>query len=99
MSENIKYSYDLEEIPANFDKYIAKINKDIQDYIRNTPEISKIAHHTRDAHANGYAALKAEVEILTNLPEELAQGIYKQAGKYKLSCGFRTDHLVCCPIN
>ena len=83
MSENVKYSYDLEEIPANFDKYIAKINKDIQDYIRNTPEISKIAHHTRDAHANGYAALKAEVEILTNLPEELAQGIYKQAGKYE----------------
>ncbi|OCK51312.1 catalase [Chryseobacterium sp. CBo1] len=83
MSDYIKYSYDLEEIPENFDQYIAKINKDIVDYIRNTPEISKISHHTRDAHANGYAVLKAEVEILGNLAPELAQGIYAKPGIYE----------------
>lgn len=83
MNEYIKYSYDLEEIPEHFDDYIAKINKDIVDYIRNTPELSNIKYHTRDAHANGYAALKAEVEILDNLPPELAQGIYAKPGKYE----------------
>ncbi|MGN5955701.1 catalase family protein [Sphingobacterium lactis] len=83
MSNYIKYSYELEEIPENFDEYIAKINKDIVDYIRNTPELSNIKHHTRDAHANGYAVLKAEVEILNNLPEELSQGIYANPGNYE----------------
>ncbi|WP_312400100.1 catalase family protein [Chryseobacterium sp.] len=81
--EYVKYDYKLEEIPENFEDYINKINKDIVDYIRNTPKLSRAHNYTRDAHANGYAALKAEVEILPNLPEELAQGIYKNAGKHE----------------
>jgi myo-inositol-1-phosphate synthase len=76
MEDYIKYSYEVEEIPENFDEYITTINNDIREYIKNTPNLSRATHHTRDAHANGYAVLKAEVEILDNLSEELAQGIY-----------------------
>ena len=82
MEEYIKYSYEVEEIPENFDEYITTINNDIREYIKNTPNLSRATHHTRDAHANGYAVLKAEVEILDNLPEELAQGIYSKPGKH-----------------
>ena len=83
MEEYIKYSYEVEEIPENFDEYITTINNDIREYIKNTPNLSRATHHTRDAHANGYAVLKAEVEILDNLPEELAQGIYAKPGKHQ----------------
>ncbi|QIY83813.1 catalase family protein [Chryseobacterium sp. NEB161] len=83
MEEYIKYSYEVEEIPENFEEYITTINNDIREYIKNTPNLSRATHHTRDAHANGYAVLKAEVEILDNLPEELAQGIYAKPGKHQ----------------
>ncbi len=81
--EYIKYSPDLEEIPENFEEYMATINKDIQNYIQETKQLSNINHYTRDAHANGYAALKAEFEIMGNLPPELSQGVYAQAGKHE----------------
>lgn len=81
--EYIKYSPDLEEIPENFEEYMATINKDIQNYIQETKQLSNIKHYTRDAHANGYAALKAEFEIMGNLPPELSQGVYAQAGKHE----------------
>ena len=70
MEEYIKYSYEVEEIPENFDEYITTINNDIREYIKNTPHLSRATQHTRDAHANGYAVLKAEVEILDNLPSK-----------------------------
>lgn len=79
----IKYQPELEEIPDNFEEYMATITKDIREYIHQTKDLSKIQHYTRDAHANGYAALKASVEILDNLPPELAQGIYAKAGKHE----------------
>ncbi len=81
--EYIKYSPDLEEIPENFEEYMSTINKDIQNYIQETKKLSNINHYTRDAHANGYAALRAEFEILGNLAPELAQGVYAQAGKHE----------------
>lgn len=81
--EYIQYKPELEEIPENFKEYMATINNDIQNYIKETKTLSHINHYTRDAHANGYAALKAEFEILSGLPSELAQGIYAQPGKHE----------------
>lgn len=82
-NQPIKYSPELEEIPENFAEYMATITKDIREYIEKTKDLSKIQHYTRDAHANGYAALKASVEILPNLPSELAQGIYAKPGTHE----------------
>lgn len=41
------------------------------------------AHAIRCVHAKSHALLEAEVEILDNLPPELAQGIFAQPGTYK----------------
>ena len=41
MEEYIKYSYEVEEIPENFDEYITTINNDIREYIKNTPNLSR----------------------------------------------------------
>ena len=64
------------------------ITSDIKDFVKRSREVSKTDHNTRDAHAKGYAALKAEFTILENLPQELAQGIFSKPGKHEAAIRF-----------
>lgn len=79
----VKFAPNLERIEADFDQKVRRITDDIQQYITNSPNISGVNYHTRDAHAKGYAAVRAEFEILNDLPAELAQGLYAQPGRYE----------------
>lgn len=81
--EYILFSQEAEDLPADFDQHVATINADITKFVERSPTVSNTNYHTRDAHAKGYAALKAEFTILDNLPEELAQGIYARPGKHE----------------
>lgn len=82
-NQYIKFDKEIENIPENFDEYMEKIVNDIKEYIKNSKQINNTNYNTRDAHAKGYAALRAEFTILDNLPEELAQGIYANPGKHE----------------
>jgi hypothetical protein len=79
----IKYASITEDIPADFDKKVDEITADIAAYVRESRERNKLSYHTRDAHAKGYSALKAEFTVLDNLPPEYAQGFYATPKKYE----------------
>lgn len=47
-------------------------------------------HAIRDAHAKNHGILRAELEIYSDLPEHLSQGIFKQPKKYPVIIRFST---------
>ncbi|NII81058.1 catalase family protein [Pedobacter sp. SG908] len=81
--EYILFSQEAEDLPKDFEQHTAAINADVKAFVERSPSVSNTNYHTRDAHAKGYAALKAEFTIFDNLPEELAQGIYAHPGKHE----------------
>lgn len=81
--EYIRFSPELENIPEDFNAHMETITADIRDYIKRSKEVSGISYHSRDAHAKGYAALKAEFRVLDKLPPELAQGLYATPAVYE----------------
>ena len=82
-SEYVLFSQEAEDLPKNFEQHVATINADVKAFVERSPSVSNTNYHTRDAHAKGYAALKAEFTTLDNLPEELAQGIYAHPDKHE----------------
>jgi len=82
-SEYVLFSQEAEDLPKNFEQHVATINADVKAFVERSPSVSNTNYHTRDAHAKGYAALKAEFTTFDNLPEELAQGIYAHPGKHE----------------
>ncbi|MGP4789349.1 catalase family protein [Psychrobacter sp. 1Y11] len=68
------------ELSSDDERNIRTITDDIKSYIARSDKASNVDHHTRDAHAKGYCALKAKFEILDNIPKEYAQGLYAKAG-------------------
>ena len=86
MAENeknyVKYSDNIEVKQENEDEEIdqtvdsmARVNKIMFDRYR---------HGIRDAHAKSHGAFKAEMQIYDNLPEHLAQGVFKEAKTYPI---------------
>jgi hypothetical protein len=82
-NEYIPFSSEAEDLPENFDSHVATITADVKSFVERSRQVSGTSHHTRDAHAKGYAALKAEFTILDNLPKELVQGMYAHPGKHE----------------
>ena len=79
----VPYNPKYIELTEKDEQNIEKITSDIKKYIARSDEASGVAYHTRDAHAKGYCALKAEFEILDNLPKEYAQGLYAKPGVHE----------------
>ena len=64
-----KFDPAIDQLTSDDEKSIDQITADIRDYIGKSDTVSKINYHTRDAHAKGYCALKANFEILPKLPK------------------------------
>lgn len=79
----LRFDPTIDQLTAADEVTIDKITTDIRDYIGKTKTLSNINYHTRDAHAKGYCALKAQFEILPKLPKEYAQGIYAVPGRHE----------------
>ena len=83
--ENRKYaifSEKLESREKNVQQKIQHIVDETVSYIARSNQIADARYYTRDAHAKGFALVKAKFEIPHNLPDYLAQGLYKQTGVY-----------------
>ena len=78
-----KFDPAIDQLTSDDEKAIDQITADIRDYIGKSDTVSKINYHTRDAHAKGYCALKANFEILPKLPKEYAQGIYAKPARHE----------------
>ena len=78
----VRYTPDIEAADPYFDENLQIVIGKIEEYIAGSVTTEGTGRAVRDAHAKGYGVVKAEVEILGQLPAEYAQGIYAVPGKH-----------------
>src|ERR1700742_979046 len=63
--------------------------------LRGSQKAEGIGLMVRNAHAKGYGLARGEVEILTGIPKEYAQGIYAKPGRHEAMARFSngTSHV------
>lgn len=84
----VRYSDNIEVKQPNEDE-------DSRAVVESMARVNKIMferyrHAIRDAHAKNHGILRGELEIYDNLPEQLAQGIFKEPRKYPVILRFST---------
>ncbi|MET0570217.1 MAG: catalase family protein [Pedobacter agri] len=84
----IRYSDDIEVKQPNEDE-------DSRAVVESMARVNKIMferyrHAIRDAHAKNHGILRGELEVYDNLPEHLAQGLFKQPKKYPVIIRYST---------
>jgi hypothetical protein len=78
----VRYAPDIETAESYFDQNVQVVIGKLEEYIAGSVTTEGTGRAVRDAHAKGYGVVKAEVEILGQLPAEYAQGIYAVRGKH-----------------
>ncbi len=78
----VRYTPDIEATDPYFDENLQIVISKLGEYIAGSVTTEGTGRAVRDAHAKGYGVVKAEVEILGQLPAEYAQGIYAVPGKH-----------------
>jgi len=84
----VRYSDEIEVKQPNEDE-------DSRAVVESMARVNKIMferyrHAVRDAHAKNHGILRGELEIYDNLPEHLAQGLFKKPQKYPVIIRFST---------
>src|SRR5262245_27792604 len=80
--EFVRYSPDIESLDPDLDKLLDQIIAFWENKVRNSPVEEGSGRATRGAHAKSYGVVRAEVQILDNLPAPYAQGIYATPGRH-----------------
>src|ERR1051325_6774415 len=96
MTQNfLRYSPEVEKPEPDFDKTLNAILAGMRQRMQGSVKAEGIGLMVRDAHAKGYGLARAEVEILSGLPDAYAQGIYAQPGRHDAMVRFSngTNHV------
>jgi hypothetical protein len=80
--EFVRYSPDIETLDPRLDNLLPQIIEFWEQKARESPQTEGTGHAVRGAHAKSYGLVKAEVQILHNVPESYAQGIYATPGRH-----------------
>ena len=84
----IRYSNDVEVKQPDEDRLIRET---LDSVARMGQKVfDKHRHAMRGAHAKGHGGLKAELKIYDNLPEPLAQGLFREPRTYPVMIRFST---------
>ena len=91
----VRYSPDVEKPEPNFERTLQAILDGMKKRMEGSIKAEGIGLMVRDAHAKGYGLARAEVEILSGLPNEYAQGIYAKPGRHEAMVRFSngTNHV------
>ena len=81
-SDFVRYSPEIETIDPRLDEVLAQIIEWWEKQVRESPKTEGSGRAVRGAHAKSYGFVKAEVEILNDLPAGYAQGIYSKPGHH-----------------
>lgn len=81
MIQYVKYSSDMEKIPANELETIDQIGTMMLDLAEKVREKHGVA--MKGTHAKSVGLAKAELTVLASLPPELAQGLFAHVGTYE----------------
>jgi hypothetical protein len=77
-SEFVRYTPDIETIDPHVDELLAQIIDFWEKKGRDSPSTEGTGRAVRGAHAKSFGVVKAEVEILADVPAAYAQGIYAE---------------------
>ncbi|MFK0026213.1 catalase family protein [Streptomyces sp. NPDC090798] len=78
----VRYTPDVETDDPQFDKNLQIAMRDSGRFVADSVTAEGTGQAVRSAHAKGYALVRAEVDILDQLPAEYAQGIYATPGRH-----------------
>ena len=84
----VRYRPEIEKDDPNFEKYLQTVLSDVTHGLEKSVEAEGIGRAVRTAHGKGYGLARGEVEILSNLPSEYAQGIYAHPGRHEAMVRF-----------
>ena len=82
-SEFVRYSPDIEVIDPHLeDELLPRIIEFWEKLVTASPTTEGTGHAVRGAHAKAFGVVRAEVEILPDVPAPYAQGIYATPGRH-----------------
>jgi hypothetical protein len=81
-TEFVRYAPDVEADDPHFEENLQASVAITEQYVTESLKAEGMGLAVRAAHAKGYGLVKAEVEILGELPAEYAQGIYATPGRH-----------------
>src|SRR5262245_55715209 len=81
-SEFVRYAPDIETIDPHLDDVMAQIIEFWEKKGRESPSAEGTGRAVRGAHAKSVGVVKAEVEVLRDVPAAYAQGIYAKPGRH-----------------
>ncbi|HET9257377.1 MAG TPA: catalase family protein, partial [Pseudonocardiaceae bacterium] len=81
-SEFVRYTPEIETIDPHIDELLAQIIDFWEKKGRESPRTEGTGWAVRGAHAKSFGLVKAEVEILADVPAAYAQGIYAKPGRH-----------------
>jgi hypothetical protein len=81
-SDFVRYTPEIETIDPHIDELMAQIIEFWEKKGRESPRTEGTGRAVRGAHAKSFGVVKAEVEILHDVPAAYAQGIYAKPGRH-----------------
>jgi hypothetical protein len=81
-SEFVRYTPEIETIDPQIDELVEQIIDFWVKKGRASPRTEGTGRAVRGAHAKSFGVVKAEVEILADVPAPYAQGIYARPGRH-----------------
>src|SRR6188472_1631015 len=81
-SDFVRYAPEIETIDPDIDELLAQIIDYVEKKGRESPMTEGAGRAVRAAHAKSFGLVKAEVEILADVPAAYAQGIYAKPGRH-----------------
>jgi hypothetical protein len=80
--EFVRYAPEIETIDPHLDELLAQIIEFVEKKGSESPRTEGAGRAVRAAHAKSFGLVKAEVEILADVPAAYAQGIYAKPGRH-----------------
>src|SRR4029079_19141500 len=78
----VRYTPELETLDPDLDQVLEQIVGWWERTVRESPVAEGSGRAVRGAHAKTYGVVRAEVQILRNVPPAYAQGIYARPGRH-----------------
>lgn len=91
----VRYTPDIETLDPRLDELLPQIIEFWEKKVRESPKTEGTGRAVRGAHAKTYGLVRAELQILRNVPEAYAQGIYATPGRHGVLLRFSSasNHL------
>ena len=78
----VRYTPEIETIDPDLDRLLDQIVAFWEKTVRESPVVEGSGRAVRGVHSKTFGVVKAEVQILRNVPPAYAQGIYAKPGRH-----------------